>query len=158
LIKYKLPIINLLKRYITKYSISEFSFISEIQSALLTRSEVVWLLGKCGSLSKKIERDLRYRINRKIRIFTQSELPWLKESGFATALGNDAAISNGVTTGGSGIGHHTDDTVRSSIAAARVAPNDANSKPNEAEEYEKEMLRPGFEPGISDSKGLYRMT
>jgi hypothetical protein len=35
------------------------------------------------------------------------------------------------------------------------APKETKPKPNELEEYEKEMLRPGFEPGISDSKGRY---
>jgi hypothetical protein len=46
-------------------------------------------------------------------------------------------------------------TVRSSIAELRVAPDETNSKPNESEIYENRMLRPGFEPGISDSKGRY---
>ena len=61
---------------------------SEIQPALLTRSEIEWLLGKTGPLSKRVERDLRYRINRKVRIFLQTELPLLKDRGFAVAIGN----------------------------------------------------------------------
>jgi hypothetical protein len=35
---------------------------------------------------------------------------------------------------------------------SRVAPGDMKPKPNESELYENRMLRPGFEPGISDSK------
>jgi hypothetical protein len=46
-------------------------------------------------------------------------------------------------------------TVPSSIADLRVAPNKTKPKPNQVKEYEKRMLRPGFEPGISDSKGRY---
>jgi hypothetical protein len=68
---------------------------SEIQPALLTRSEIDWLLGK-SALSKKTERDLRYRINKKIRFFLHTELPLLKDRGFAAVIGNDAAaISSG---------------------------------------------------------------
>src|ERR671918_3229650 len=119
------------------------SSMSEIQPALLTQLELEWLLGKRSNLSKKTERDLRYRINRKLRIFMHTELPLLKDRGFAAALGNDAAISSG-----SGIGLCPHCTIRSSIADARVALNEMKSKPKEAEEYEK-MLRPGFEPGIS---------
>jgi hypothetical protein len=72
-----------------------------------------------------------------------TELPILKDKGFAAALDNDASVTN------SGC------TVRSSITDSRVAPNDTNSKPKQIEQYEKRMLRPGFEPGISDSKGRY---
>ena len=76
----------------------------------------------------------------------KTELPLLKDKGFAAALGSDAAvISSGCT-------------VRSSIADSRVAPDDTNSKPKQIDNYEKRMLRPGFEPRISDSKGLYRVT
>ncbi len=116
---------------------------SETKRALLTRSEIDWLLGKSANLSKKTERDLRYRINRKIRIFMQTELPLLRERGFAAALSNDAAVTN------------SGRTVRSSIVDLRVAPDETKSKPKDAEVYEKRMLRPGFEPGISDSKGRY---
>ncbi len=76
---------------------------SQIQPALLTRSELEWLLGKTGPLSKRVERDLRYRINRKIKIFMQTELPLLKEKGFAAALGNDAAA---ISSGGNGTEEH----------------------------------------------------
>jgi hypothetical protein len=106
--------------------------------------------GEKSNLSKKTERDLRYRTNKKVRIFMHNELPLLKERGFAAALYNDAAVINS-----GGLGHCSCCTVRSSIAAAKVAPNQTNSKPNELQVYEKRMLRPGFEPGISDSKGRY---
>ncbi len=115
---------------------------SEIQTALLTRSELEWFLGKTSPLSKKVEHDLRYRINRKIRFFMQTELPLLNERGFATALGHDAVTNSGCT-------------VRSSIADSRVEPNEPKLNRIDRTEYEKRMLRPGFEPGISDSKGRY---
>ena len=72
---------------------------SEIQPALLTQLELEWLLGKTNNLSKKTERDLRYRINKKVRIFMHTELPLLKDRGFAAALGNDAAATNRGGTG-----------------------------------------------------------
>ena len=73
---------------------------SEIQPALLTRAEIDWLLGKSTNLSKRTERDLRYRINKKVKVFMQTELPLLKDRGFAAALGNGAAaISSGSSTG-----------------------------------------------------------
>jgi hypothetical protein len=124
---------------------------SEIQPALLTRLELEWLLGKISNLSKKTERDLRYRINKKVRIFMHTELPLLKDRGFAAALGKDAAA----ISSGNGVGHYPGCTIRSSIADARVAFNETKSRQREGEEYEKRMLRPGFEPGISDSKGRY---
>jgi hypothetical protein len=116
---------------------------SEIEPALLTRLELEWILGKRSNLPKKTERDLRYRISKKVRIFMHTELPTLKDKGFAAALGNDAAVTN------SGC------TVRSSKADSRVAPDDTISKPKSIEVYDNRMLRPGFEPGISDSKGRY---
>src|SRR5215212_466333 len=77
---------------------------SEIHPALLTRAELDWLVGRsCTNLSKKTERDLRYRINKKLKVFTKTELPLLKDRGFAAALGNDAAA---ISSGGSGTGEH----------------------------------------------------
>jgi hypothetical protein len=68
----------------------------EMQPALLTKLELGWLLGKANNLSKKTERDLRYRINKKVRILMNTELPLLKDRGFAAALCSDAAaISSG---------------------------------------------------------------
>ena len=64
--------------------------------------------------------------------------------------------SSSVTTGGSGIGHYPGcSTIRSSIADSRVAPPEMELKREQVEEECKKMLRPGFEPGISDSKGRY---
>src|SRR5215210_6668578 len=69
---------------------------SEIQPALLTRAEIDWLVGRSSTnLSKKTQRDLRYRINKKLKVFMQTELPLLKDRGFAAALGNDAAAISG---------------------------------------------------------------
>jgi len=42
---------------------------------------------------------LRYRINKKVRIFMQTELQLLKDRGFAAGIGSDAAISGGVCSG-----------------------------------------------------------
>jgi hypothetical protein len=52
---------------------------------------------------------LRYRINKKIRVFMQTELPLLKDRGFAAAVDNDAAaISSGGSAGGRRlVGHGT---------------------------------------------------
>jgi hypothetical protein len=49
--------------------------------ALLTRKERDWLLGKI-QVSKTIERDLRYRIRKKIEILQNQELSLLVNNGF----------------------------------------------------------------------------
>jgi hypothetical protein len=78
--------------------------LSEIQPALLTRAELDWLVGRSSTnLSKKTERDLRYRINKKLKVFMQTELPLLEDRGFAAALGNDAAA---ISSGGNDTGEH----------------------------------------------------
>jgi hypothetical protein len=118
----------------------------DILTALLTRSEIEWLLGK-RQLSKHYQRKMRAVLNKKLRTWEQLERPLLEAQGFLAAT----ISSSGATTGSSGIGHCPGCTVRSSIAAARVAPHETEEKPLK---YEK-MLRPGFEPGISDSKGRY---
>jgi hypothetical protein len=46
-------------------------------------------------------------------------------------------------------------TVQSTIADARLPPIDMKSKLKKMRIMERRMLRPGFEPGISDSKGRY---
>jgi hypothetical protein len=77
---------------------------SEMNPALLTRAELDWLVGRsCTNLSKKTERDLRYRINKKLKVFMKTELPLLKDRGFAAALGNDAAA---ISSGGNGTEEH----------------------------------------------------
>ena len=124
------------------------------QTAFLTRSEIEWLSGK-RQLTKHYERKMRAILNRKLRTWKQLECPLLEARGFLAAT----TSSSGATTVSSGIDHcpHCC-TVRSSIADSRVAPIEAKSNLTDGIEYEKRMLRPGFEPGISDSKGLYRMT
>jgi hypothetical protein len=124
------------------------------QTALLTRSEIEWLLGK-RQLSKPYERKMRAVLNKKLRTWEQLERPLLEAHGFLAAT----ISSSSATTGSSGIGHYPGCcTVRSSIADARVAPNEMKLKSKESEEYEKRMLRPGFEPGISDLKGHYLLS
>jgi hypothetical protein len=49
--------------------------------ALLTRREKDWIVGKI-SVSKTIERDIRYRIRKKIEILHNEELPLLMNRGF----------------------------------------------------------------------------
>ena len=49
--------------------------------ALLTRRERDWLLGKIN-VSKAMQRDLRYRIRKKIEILQNQELPLLVDNGF----------------------------------------------------------------------------
>jgi hypothetical protein len=81
---------------------------SEIEPVLLTRSEIEWLLGKTTHLSKKVERDLRYQINKKVRkIFIQTELPLLKNRGFAADIGNDDAAISGGGSGGCSTGERS---------------------------------------------------
>ena len=113
---------------------------AEIEPALLTRLELEWILGRRSNLPKKTERELRYRINKKVRIFMHTELPILKDKGFAAALGNDAAVTN------------SGSTVRSSKADSRVAPDDTKSKPNESELYEKGCSGRDLNPGSATRK------
>jgi hypothetical protein len=80
------------------------------------------------------------------------EPPLLETHGFLAAT----VSSSSVTTGSSGIGHYLGcGTVRTNIADSRVAPDEEREPKQGKEEYENRMLRPGFEPGISDSKGRY---
>jgi hypothetical protein len=85
---------------------------------------------------------------KKLRTWEQLERPLLEAQGFLAAT----ISSSGATTGSSGLGRCPGCTIRSSIADDRVIPHEREQKLKE--EYEK-MLRPGFEPGISDSKGRY---
>ena len=121
----------------------------DIPTALLTRSEIEWLLGK-RQMSKHYERKMRAVLNKKLRTWEQSERPLLETHGFLAAT----ISSSGATTGSSGIGRYLGcGTVRSSIADPRVAHLERGQ---ESENYNNtKMLRPGFEPGISDSKGRY---
>jgi hypothetical protein len=92
-------------------------------------------------------------VNKKLRIWEQPERPLLEAHGFLAATIN----SSGVTIGSSSLDQYHGCTVRSSIADSTVAPDETKSNHIDREDYEKprRMLRPGFEPGISDSKGRY---
>jgi hypothetical protein len=131
------------------YSVSICSSMSEdVQTSLLTRSELQWLLGR-RQLSKHYERKMRAVLNKKLRTWKQLERPLLEAHGFLAAT----ISSSGATTGSSSVDHCPSCTVRSSIADLRVAPLEKEQK---LENYDNnKMLRPGFEPGISDSKGRY---
>jgi hypothetical protein len=111
------------------------------QTELLTRSEIEWLLGK-RQLSKHYERKMRAVLNKKLQTWEQLERPLLEARGFLAA-----------TISSSGIGHYSHSTIRSSIAGSRVAGNEMGQEPRNYDN--NKMLRPGFEPGISDSKGRY---
>jgi hypothetical protein len=73
------------------------------------------------------------------------ERPLLEAQGFLPTT----ISSNGATTCSSGIGDHFDCTIRSNTTDCNVAPREMEQKPGRYK-----MLRPGFEPGISDSKGV----
>ena len=123
----------------------------DIQTALLTRSEIEWLLGK-RQLPKDYERKMRAVLNKKLRTWEQLERPLLEAHGLLAAT----ISSSGATTCSSGIGHYLGcGTIRSSIADARVAPLEMGQESANYYNDNNKMLRPGFEPGISDSKGRY---
>ena len=57
----------------------------ENHSALLTRTEIEWLLGNVQP-SRGYERKIRYSINRKITTLTKLELPLLASRGFNVTI------------------------------------------------------------------------
>jgi hypothetical protein len=118
----------------------------DVQTALLTRSELEWLLRK-RQLSKHYERKMRAILNKKLRNWEQLERPLLEAHGFLAAT----ISSSGVTIGSSGVGQYSGCTVRSSKADSRVAPDEMKSIQRDGKEY-KRMLRPGFEPGSATRK------
>jgi hypothetical protein len=59
----------------------------ESDFTLLTRREKDWILGKL-KVSKSMQRDIRYRIRKKIEIFQNEELPLLMNNGFFGLKGN----------------------------------------------------------------------
>lgn len=77
---------------------------------------------------------MRTVLDKKLRIWEQLERPLLEAHRFQAAT----ISSSGVTIGSSSLAQYNGATVRSSIADARVAPNETKSKPKEAVEYEKE--------------------
>jgi hypothetical protein len=89
----------------------------DLQTALLTRSELEWLLGR-RQMSKHYERKMRAVLNKKLRTWEQLERPLLEVHGFLAAT----ISSSGATTCSSGVGHYPGCTVRSSIADDRVVP------------------------------------
>jgi hypothetical protein len=76
---------------------------SGIKPALLTRSEIDWLLGN-KEVSKLHERKIRYSIKKKIETLTELEIPLLVDRGF-----NVTTCSNGITANGntSRLGEHS---------------------------------------------------
>ena len=61
--------------------------------ALLTRSELEWLQGN-KQVSRDYERQIRSRLNRRLSVFQNLELPLLASHGFSVTTG-----SHGVTAG-----------------------------------------------------------
>jgi hypothetical protein len=118
----------------------------DIQTALLTRSELEWLLGK-RQLSKPYERKMRAIINKKLRTWEQQERPLLEAQGFLAAT----ISSSGATTGSSGIGHYPDCTVRSSIVDDRVPPLEREQEP-EVEEFIRKCSGRDLNPGSATRK------
>ena len=98
----------------------------DIQTALLTRSEIEWLLGR-RQMSKNYERNMRAVLNKKVRTWEQLERPLLEAHGFLAAT----ISSSGATTGSSGIGPYSDCTVRSGVAECRVVSHEREQKQGE---------------------------
>lgn len=69
---------------------------SNIQPALLTKSEIDWLEGNNAKLSKSYEYKMRSNIKKKLRIFVDLELPLIQKSGIIsddlTVFGKDLTI------------------------------------------------------------------
>jgi len=119
-----------------------------IQTALLTRSEIEWLLGK-RQLSKHYERNMRAVLSKKLRTWEQLERPLLEAHGFLAAT----ISSSGATTCSSGIGHCPGcGIVRSNTADSRVARVEMEPRPKEAEEYEKGCSGRDLNPGSATRK------
>jgi hypothetical protein len=86
---------------------------SQAIPALLTRSEIDWLLGKI-SVSKGYERKLRYGINRKLITLGELEAPLLLKNGFDLRLLGVTANGSGVTLGSNGDFGQNSDFIESS--------------------------------------------
>jgi hypothetical protein len=65
----------------------------DVKPALLTRSEVDWLLGN-RQFSKPYERKLKHGINKKLRTLLQIEVPLLRANGFNITIGCNAATAS----------------------------------------------------------------
>ena len=98
-----------------------------MKTTILTNSELEWLTGK-KQVSKGYERKIKSDIRKKIKIFQEMDLPLLIKSGFLTNQ-SVTAFSNSSVTG--------------------YGNNDNLS----TEPEHKNLLRPGFEPGIVALRG-----
>ena len=94
---------------------------SEIQPALLTRSEIEWLLGN-KEVSKLYERKIRCSIKKKIETLTELEIPLLVDMGFSVTT-----RGNGVTIGGNASGLGEDSLVGHGIANPHLKSNNVIS-------------------------------
>jgi hypothetical protein len=54
---------------------------AKVKSALLTKSELKWLLGKNSNVSKSYEYKMKSDIRNKLKILTNLELPIIKKCG-----------------------------------------------------------------------------
>ena len=94
---------------------------------LLTNSELEWLYGR-KQVSKIYEYRIRCDIKKKLKIFTQSELPLLSKHGFIKDLSVFTQLSA--------------NTQQCNTDQLSAAIN-----------KHKKVLRPGFEPGIVALRG-----
>ncbi len=94
---------------------------SEIQPALLTRSEIEWPLGN-KEVSKLYERKIRCSIKKKIETLTELEIPLLVDMGFSVTT-----RGNGVTIGGNASGLGEDSLVGHGIANPHLKSNNVIS-------------------------------
>ena len=65
--------------------------IKPFDQALLTKTELEWLLGKI-QVSKVYEYRIKSDIKKKLQIFQQLELPLLMEKGFISPSNNNTSL------------------------------------------------------------------
>jgi hypothetical protein len=82
------------KSFLSRHIILKTMTTNNIEPALLSSHEAAWLLGQT-ELPKPAARNVRYKINRKLRVFMQIEAPLLRSRGFTVAPIGDAAATNG---------------------------------------------------------------
>jgi hypothetical protein len=70
--------------------------IANVKSALLTKSELEWLLGNNHNVSKAYQYKMKSEIRKKLKILNNLELPILQKSGIfsedLTVFGNDLTV------------------------------------------------------------------
>ena len=127
---------------------------SEIQPALLTRSEIDWLLGN-KEVSKLYERKIRYSIKKKIETLTELEIPLLMHRGF-----NVTTYSNTVTTGGNAAELEEPSLVGRGIANPDhdVKEFYDSSKKEKRGEWEFRSIPQNFEPTCPFGHGISNPT